>query len=80
MRTFDAWTQLIEAATESIQLAGMYWSLRGQDVYEHPSDWQGEKVFKMLKDGSLIYFFKSWAFEVFKAGLPFLKSSIKFQL
>lgn len=47
--TFSAWKSLIDLAQERIQLAGMYWSLRGKDVYEDPSDWQGEQIFDLLK-------------------------------
>eukprot|EP00088_Acartia_fossae_P004470 TRINITY_DN11916_c0_g1_i12.p1 TRINITY_DN11916_c0_g1~~TRINITY_DN11916_c0_g1_i12.p1 ORF type:complete len:505 (-),score=109.62 TRINITY_DN11916_c0_g1_i12:929-2443(-) len=47
--TFTAWMELIELAEESIEQAGMYWTLRGRDIYDDPSDWQGEKVFQTLK-------------------------------
>jgi len=47
--TFSAWKSLIDLAQEKIQLAGMYWTLRGEDVYKDPSDWQGEQIFHMIK-------------------------------
>ncbi len=28
-----------------------YWSLRGSDVFSHPSAWQGEDIFKRLTNG-----------------------------
>ena len=48
MLTFRAWQSLLEATTESLHLASSYWSLRGKDVFEHPSDWQGEWIFEAL--------------------------------
>lgn len=47
--TFEAWKELIALAKTNIQLAGMYWTLRGADVYEDPSAWQGEQIFNLLK-------------------------------
>ena len=35
----------------NLDLASSYWSLRGMDIYEHPSDWQGEKIFEQLQKG-----------------------------
>ena len=49
MKTYEAWSSLIQSAEESIQTAGMYWSLRGKDVFEDPSDWAGEDIFKQLE-------------------------------
>lgn len=50
--THAAWTRLIELSRDKIHLAGMYWSLRGQDVYSDPSDWAGEDIFhKLMKVG-----------------------------
>lgn len=48
MSTYEAWSKLLTLARKEIHLAGMYWSLRGQDVYSDPSDWQGEDIFKQL--------------------------------
>ena len=49
MKTYEAWISLIQAAEKRIETAGMYWSLRGKDVFEDPSDWAGEDVFKQLE-------------------------------
>jgi len=46
--TYSAWSQLISLAENEIHQAGMYWTLRGQDLYPHPSDWQGEDIFNQL--------------------------------
>ena len=51
VRTHEAWSWLIESAKESIEIGSMYWSLRGQDIYEDKSDWAGEKVFRELTQG-----------------------------
>jgi len=50
--TYSAWSNLIRLAEEEIHLAGMYWSLRGQDIWSDPSDWAGESIFKQLKDAT----------------------------
>jgi len=47
--TYQAWMELMELAESSIEQAGMYWTLRGSDIYEHPTAWQGENIFKTLK-------------------------------
>lgn len=49
MKTYEAWSSLIQQAENSIETAGMYWSLRGKDVFEDPSDWAGEDIFKQLE-------------------------------
>jgi phospholipase D3/4 len=46
--THAAWSRLIGMAEETIHLAGMYWTLRGRDVYSDPSDWAGEDIFRQL--------------------------------
>lgn len=51
--TYSAWSQLISLAREQVHLAGMYWTLRGQDIHPHPSAWEGEDVFKRLKEVSI---------------------------
>ena len=38
--TFSAWRQLIASARTSIDIGSFYWTLRGKDKYEDPSDWQ----------------------------------------
>jgi len=47
--TYSAWKELLNLSESSIELAGMYWTLRGSDVFSHPSDWQGEDIFKNIK-------------------------------
>ena len=49
--TYSAWSELISLAEKEIQLAGMYWTLRGDDVWSDPSDWAGESVYQQLRDG-----------------------------
>ena len=51
MRTFEAWSNLIEFAEDTIEVAGMYWSLRGSDIWEDQSDWAGEHIFSQLEKG-----------------------------
>lgn len=48
LSTHAAWSQLIGLAEEEIHLAGMYWTLRGQDVFPSPSAWAGEDIFRQL--------------------------------
>ena len=50
---FQAWQTLLDLTTESLDLASSYWSLRGEDVYQHPSDWQGEWIFRELVKGKI---------------------------
>ena len=49
--TYSAWSKLISLAEKEIQLAWMYWTLRGQDFWSDPSDWAGESVYQQLRDG-----------------------------
>ena len=51
LRTHEVWSLLIQSAKESIEIGSMYWSLRGQDIYEDKSDWAGEEVYKELAKG-----------------------------
>ncbi len=51
--TFQAWQTLLDLTTERLDLASSYWTLRGEDVYQHPSDWQGEWIFRELVKGKL---------------------------
>ena len=46
--TFSAWKKLLDSTESELQLAGMYWTLRGSDVWSDPSDWEGEEVFREL--------------------------------
>lgn len=50
--TYSAWSKLISLAEKEIQLAGMYWTLRGQDFWSDPSDWAGESVYQQLRDAT----------------------------
>ena len=47
----QAWQHLLSITKNKLDLASSYWSLRGEDVYNHPSDWQGEWIFEHLKKG-----------------------------
>ena len=40
LSTYDAWRELLQRATTSIDLVVFYWTLRGDDVYRDASDWQ----------------------------------------
>jgi len=43
---YDAWMRLISSASESIDIAAFYWSLRSSDVqFQDPSDWQVQALF-----------------------------------
>lgn len=35
--TFDTWLELINGATESIDIASLYWTMRQSEVYPDPS-------------------------------------------
>ena len=48
--TYSAFLQLLNVTESSLELASSYWSLRGSDVYEDPSDWQGEDVYQKIHD------------------------------
>ncbi|XP_053695088.1 5'-3' exonuclease PLD3-like [Sabethes cyaneus] len=48
LSTYNAWKTLIGLATETIEIGSFYWTLRGEDVYNHSSAWQGEDIFKEL--------------------------------
>ncbi|XP_055596517.1 5'-3' exonuclease PLD3-like [Uranotaenia lowii] len=48
MSTYDAWKNLIDMATDTIEIGSFYWSLRREDVYNHSSAWQGEDIFKKI--------------------------------
>lgn len=53
MSTFDSWETLISLAHKKIEIASFYWTLRGDDVYNHSSAWQGEKIFQSLLSAGL---------------------------
>ena len=42
---------LLNGTVNTLDLASSYWSLRGKDVYKHPSDWEGEWIFSAIKSG-----------------------------
>lgn len=48
MSTYDAWQTLINASTSSIDIGALYWSLRSNEVANHSSSAQGEKIFQSL--------------------------------
>lgn len=51
--TYDAWSTLIASANKSIDIGSFYWSLRKEDIYNHSSSWQGDKIFQsILKAGT----------------------------
>lgn len=50
MSTFEAWDALIKAAEHKIEIGSFYWTLRGEDVINHSSAWNGEKIFQSLLD------------------------------
>ena len=54
--TYSAWSKLITLAEKEILQAGMYWTLRGQDIWSDPSDWAGESIYQQLKDGRTVTF------------------------
>jgi len=51
--TYAAWKELLELAESSIDLAGMYWTLRGKDVYNDSTASQGEDIFRTIKSVTL---------------------------
>jgi len=50
LSTHAAWTRLLALAEADIHLAGMYFSLRGQDVFPSPSAAAGEHIFQQLEE------------------------------
>ena len=42
---------LLNGTINTLDLASSYWSLRGKDVYKHPSDWEGEWIYSAIKSG-----------------------------
>lgn len=48
MTTFDAWMKLIDQANETLDIGSFYWTLRGEDVFNHTSAVEGETVFRNI--------------------------------
>ena len=53
--TYHGWMSLLDSATTSIDIASFYWTLRGVDVYEDPSDWQVGTIICIYTEGGGIY-------------------------
>ncbi|XP_058449918.1 5'-3' exonuclease PLD3-like isoform X2 [Malaya genurostris] len=53
MSTYDAWKSLIGLAEHTIEIGSFYWTMKGEDVYNHSSAWQGEDIFKTLLETGL---------------------------
>lgn len=52
MSTFDAWSELLKLAKNTLDIGSFYWTLRGADFYNHSSAWEGEEIFdKILEAG-----------------------------
>ncbi|XP_071810219.1 5'-3' exonuclease PLD3-like [Asterias amurensis] len=51
---YHTWLDLIEMATESIDIASFYWTLKGTDIHDKdPSDYEGENIYNaLLKAGT----------------------------
>lgn len=46
--TFETFETLITLATSSINIASFYWTMKREEVYNHSSAWQGEKILQDL--------------------------------
>lgn len=53
MSTFDAWNELLELANKSLDIGSFYWTLRGATEINHPSAWQGDKIFNSLLEAGI---------------------------
>lgn len=54
--TYDTWQNLLDVAEKSIEIASLYWTLKGSDVYPYPS---ANKVYILeLNIGKIKIFFK----------------------
>ncbi|XP_059484137.1 5'-3' exonuclease PLD3 isoform X2 [Neocloeon triangulifer] len=42
--TYDTWQNLLQIAEKSIEIASLYWTLKGSDVYPYPSAHKGEEI------------------------------------
>ncbi|KAK3907420.1 5'-3' exonuclease PLD3 [Frankliniella fusca] len=51
--TYDVWDNLINISQNSIEIASLYWSLRGSDIYPHPSAHEGEEIFHKLLNAAV---------------------------
>jgi len=40
LSTYDAWTRLLAAAKETVDIASFYWTLRGRGSNSDSTDWQ----------------------------------------
>lgn len=54
MSTYEAWKTLIGLSKNSIEIGSFYWTLKGEDVYNHSSAWQGEDIFKLLLETGMV--------------------------
>lgn len=45
---YDSWMDLIGMAQETIEIASLYWTMKGEDVIPDDSDKNGEQVFQAL--------------------------------
>ncbi|KAM7352250.1 5'-3' exonuclease PLD3-like [Cochliomyia hominivorax] len=48
MSTYEAWKILLYVSKNSLDIASLYWTLRGEDVVHDPTDAQGEDIFQSL--------------------------------
>ena len=50
LSTYDAWTRLLEAAKERVDIASFYWTLRGHGSNSDSTDWQVGQWFSSTFD------------------------------
>lgn len=48
MSTHQAWKILLNTTENSLDIGSFYWTLRGEDVIDDPTDAEGEDIFKSL--------------------------------
>nr|XP_054748597.1 5'-3' exonuclease PLD3-like [Lytechinus pictus] len=46
--TFAIWKELLATAEETIDISSYYWTLRGKDIFNDTSDFEGEEIFQEL--------------------------------
>eukprot|EP00057_Strongylocentrotus_purpuratus_P033927 XP_793309.3 PREDICTED: phospholipase D3 isoform X1 [Strongylocentrotus purpuratus] len=46
--TYAIWKELLATAKETIDISSYYWTLRGKDIFNDTSDFEGEEIFKEL--------------------------------
>ncbi|XP_071489186.1 5'-3' exonuclease PLD3-like [Diadema antillarum] len=46
--TFSVWKRLISSARDTVDISSMYWTLRGEDVFNDTSAQEGEEIFRDL--------------------------------